>query len=54
MTAPNWDSALTGIANAIDLADKFLPKLQSSNCEYFPLSDCFFLISFLPSLTTSS
>lgn len=36
MIAPNWDSALTGIANAIDLADKFLPKLQSLNCEYFP------------------
>lgn len=24
---------LTGVANAIDLADRFLPKLQSLNCE---------------------
>lgn len=28
-------SSLPGIANAIDLADRFLPKLQSLNCEYF-------------------
>ncbi|KVH98096.1 CDC6, C-terminal domain-containing protein, partial [Cynara cardunculus var. scolymus] len=29
--------SLTGIANAIDLADRFLPKLQSLNCECKPM-----------------
>lgn len=31
---------LTGVANAIDLADRFIPKLQSLNCE------CLFLNQF--------
>ena len=27
-----------GVANAIDLADRFLPKLKSLNCKYFSIS----------------
>ena len=30
---PSFDFA--GVSNAIDLADRFLPKLQSLNCELF-------------------
>lgn len=26
----------SGIANAIDLADRFLPKLESLNCKHLP------------------
>lgn len=32
-TFPNSHCMLIGISNAIDLTDRFLPKLQSLNCE---------------------
>lgn len=42
---------LAGIANAIDLADRFLPRLQALNCEPSFLDliryKCFFLINFI-------
>ena len=32
-TFPNSQCMLIGISNAIDLTDRFLPKLQSLNCQ---------------------
>lgn len=33
-TSTNTIFTFSGIANAIDLADRFLPRLQSLNCEF--------------------